>query len=235
MASSESTEMKGKGPARDRRTGRFIKKTISDIVEKLDDEDLDQKEKESALEEIKEEAKYADEILGNYEEMISLLQRKLAIEEMKSTYVGTEEAQMRTKQKELEEKLEDEVDKMRLFRRKTIPTGTTDLDIKVAKPEEYDGTPEKLLPFLTQCELVFGSQTKKFEQPMARFLYIISYCTKGTALAWRENIRVDHQAFTKNWVATATTQMKDPWDALKDIMKATLPHATLKREAQNKI
>ena len=235
MASSEPSEMKGKGPARDPRTGRFIKKTISDVIEKLDDEDLDQKEKDSVLEELKEEASHADEILGNYEEMISLLQRKLAIEEMKSTYVGTEEAQTRAKQKELEERLEDEVDKMRLFRRKTIPTGTTDLDIKVAKPEEYDGTPEKLLPFLTQCELVFGSQTKKFEQPMARFLYIISYCTKGTALAWRENISIDQQAFTKDWVATATAQMKDPWDALKDIMKATFQNATLKTEAQHKI
>ena len=150
-------ESSGKARARDPKTGRFVKQSISEELERITEEELTEKEKTTAIEKIKEDLDDNEETMRVYEATIEMLQRQLKIEEMKSGSVGAQYASQERTRKLLEEELTDQLDELRIFKRKNpiLATGL-DLDFKVGKPEEYDGTPEKLQAFISQCELVLS-------------------------------------------------------------------------------
>ena len=229
-------ESSGKARARDPKTGRFVKQSISEELERITEEELTEKEKNTAIEKIKEDLDDNEETMKVYEATIEMLQRQLKIEEMKSGSVGAQYASQERTRKLLEEELTEQLDELRIFKRKNpiLATGL-DLDFKVGKPEEYDGTPEKLQAFISQCELVFATQTKKFADPRAKILYLFSYCTKGSALAWRETLSLDQAAFLKDLTEDATKNGKEVWDTFIDQMKKTFMSVTLKIESQSKI
>ena len=171
-----------------------------------------------------------------YEATIEMLQRQLKIEEMKSGSVGAQYASEERTRKLLAEELTEQINELRIFKRKNpiLATGL-DLDFKVGKPEEYDGTPEKLQAFISQCKLVFATQTKKFSDPRAKILYLFSYCTKGSALAWRETLAIDQATFLKELTEESTKNGKEVWGTFTDQMKKTFMSVTLKIESQTKI
>ena len=225
-----------KARERDPTTGRFIKKTITEELDRFVDEELTEKEKTSAIDKIKDELDDNEETMKLFESTIEVLQRQLKIEEMKSGSVGAQYASKERTRKLLEEELTDQIAELRIFKRKNpLLAASMELDFKVGKPEEFDGTPEKLQPFLSQCELVFATQSKKFNDPRAKILYLFSYCTKGSALTWREALAIDQAAFLKELTEEATKLGKDAWDTFVDQMKKTFMSVTLKTESQNKL
>ena len=166
-------ESSGKGRARDPRMGRFIKQTIVEELDQLTKEEQTEKEKNLSIKKIKEELDDNEETMRIYETTIEMLQKQLKIKEMKSGFVGAEFVTQEKAHKQLEEDLTDQINELRIFKRKNpLMAASLELDFKVGKPKEYDGSPEKLQAFISQCELVFTTQTKKFTNPRAKILYL---------------------------------------------------------------
>ena len=226
----------GKAQARDPKTGRFIKQTISEELDRFAEEELTEMEKSTAIEKIKEELDDNEETMKVYESTIELLQKCLKIEEMRSGSVGAQYASKERTCKLLEEELTDRIDELRIFKRKNpILAVSLDLDFNVGKPEEYDRSSEKLQALISQCKLVFATQTKKFTNPRAKILYLFSYCTKGSTLAWRKTLAIDQAAFLKELMEESTRSGKEVWETFVEQMKRTFMSITLKIESQSKI
>src|ERR1700743_437588 len=229
-------ESSSKARARDPKTGRFIKQTITEELDKFVEEELTDKEKNTAVDKIKEELDDNEETMKVYEATIEMLQRRLKIEEMKSGSIGAQFASTERTRKLLEEELTAQIDELRIFKKKNpLLAASLELDFKVSKPEEFDGTPEKVQAFISQCELVFATQKKKFADPRAKILYLFSYCTKGSALTWRETLAIDQATFLKELTEEAQKLGKDAWETFVEQMKKTFMSVTLKIESQNKI
>jgi hypothetical protein len=112
---------------------------------------------------------------------------------------------------------------------------STELDIKLPPPEEYDGTPSKLTPFLVQCELVFQGKTEKYQSGKSRILYALSFFNKGEALAWKQMMVLSQADFLADLSAQATEQKVGMWEAAKLLFVSVFKPQSSKMEAQQKL
>ena len=235
-----STSKGGKGTERARDAyGRFIKKDALEALDALESElgvasETDVKDHVAILT-IKEEMEKAESDLNLFEERVKDLERQLEL----STWVSNSEALNRAKERkaveEQKEALKKEIEEISLTKESGIMGDGADLDIKAPPPEEFDGSPEKLRSFLTQCELVFAMKAKKFESGRARILYALSYCNKGTALPWKEKIIQDQETFIKMMSGSAQEKGLSLWQTTRLMFQEIFSNATAKAEAQNKL
>jgi hypothetical protein len=78
-----------------------------------------------------------------------------------------------------------------------MPVPTT--EIKIATPDPYDGSSDKMEHFLHQCDVYFLGSPALSEHQCVTFM--ISYMNKGCALSWAEQMmgEVMHPDFVTNW------------------------------------
>jgi hypothetical protein len=111
----------------------------------------------------------------------------------------------------------------------------SNFDIKIPTPEEFDGSPDKLKPFLIQCKMMFTMRKGKFPTSKSRILYALSFFTKGKALAWRERVMEDEATFVRDVADKGLAETVDPWEAFKMMLEETFSTATAKTIAQQKL
>ena len=99
-------ESSGKGRARDPKTGRFIEQMITEQLDCFTNKDITEKEKNTAIEKIKE-LDNNEETMKVYKATIDMLQKQLKIEGMKSGSVGAQFAPQERTRKLLKEDLAD--------------------------------------------------------------------------------------------------------------------------------
>jgi hypothetical protein len=248
--SQSASTSTGKGPERARSvvTGRFIRAGTEAQFQKLGvgidppsptEEETVEAETETdehrALKSIKEQVDKADEVMETMQDTIDRLEQELEFAKLSSQVGRLANSQERKEYEEDKWKVGKQLKDLSLTKAGDLLKTGEDLDIKITAPEAYDGTPEKLRTFLTQCELVFAMRQDKFQSGKSRLLYVLAHCTKGVALNWREKV-LAHQAETLQTIAaTAAAKSIGTWEAIKHEMQDTFGNASLEAEAQAKI
>jgi hypothetical protein len=115
------------------------------------------------------------------------------------------------------------------------PGKKVDLPIKIAKPEPFDGKPENLSAFLSACELRFQAYPEEFQTLRARCLFILSYCSKGETIPWRETILADLPEFLNMIIEIANTKGINNWQAFKIYLTKQWKPVGYLLEAQHKM
>lgn len=228
----------GKGRTRDPLTGRFIR---ADIVEKLEalataqGETEEGKRPEDLVEGIEELAEHAEEKMEQYEKDIESLNRKIRILELDIKVSAIAQQNSEQTVKDQSTSLDQEIDQLRLLKSREVLIDATKLDIKLPPPEEYDGTPGKLRPFLTQCELVFQGKTDQYQSGKSRVLYAISFFNKGEALAWKQMIVQTQTEFLKDLAKQAADNDTGLWESAKAVFERLFCPQSSKLESQQKL
>ena len=228
----------GKGRARDPITGRFIR---AEIVEKLEalasaqGETEEGKRPEDLVEGIKELAEHAEEKMEQYENDIENLKRKIKILELDIKVSAITQQSTERGLQEKSTSLDQEINQLRLLKSQKVLIDATKLDIKLPPPEEYDRTPSKLRPFLTQCELVFQGKTDQYQSGKSRVLYAVSFFNKGEALAWKQMIVQTQDEFLKDLAKEAEANHTGLWESAKAVFERLFCPQSSKLEAQQKL
>ena len=233
--SSFSTRETGKARARDER-GRFVKEQAEEAIESLEtitkaDED---ENITKLLEQLREQVNLAEEQIEELNVKQETIGGVLEIEEYKKINalrkVEKEREEYKKKVAELAERVAI-LDKLRGVNLEESP----DVEIKVAKPEPYDGKSEGLLNFLNSCELVFQGYPKKYAQARSRILYVLSFMTKGSAETWRNRVLNELEDVLVNIATIAEAKACNHWEAFKHFMKKSFKNITAEMEAQTKL
>ncbi len=87
---------------------------------------------------------------------------------------------------------------------KHLPTTTTsearpEKELKVAPPEQFDGSPEKLRAFLISLELVFGANPSTYKSDRRKIYFALSYMQKGIAKQWVDTKVTESKAEKVKW------------------------------------
>ena len=216
-------------------TGRFIKQTTQEELVKLEAHVNIPEGADNPFKNIREQVAKADMAFEHYEtEMQLLTQRNQILElQLKATSIGLKQA--KEDQKHKQDLLSKELEAFSLLKSKENFMIPEELDIKIAPPEDYDGSPGNFLPFITQCELVFQGQTKKFASGKARTIYALSYMNKGTALRWKQKVVGHQENFLKDLISKATEKGIGLWEAVKSLLEETFLNISTKTETQQKL
>jgi len=140
------------------------------------------------------------------------------------------------KEKAAHEKVKKELGDLKKLEDQDLLLGRYDeLDLKVAKPEPFDGKPENVDGFITACELVFQTSTKKFEHNKARIFYVLSYCTKGVAIVWRDKVLRDMSNVLDELAQISLDEKIGGWEAFVRLFKGAWKGTHTTAEAQVKL
>ena len=197
--------------SRDPTTGRYVskKKEVEETLQQISVEEDDTKQHE-----------LMGDIVNRFDSLEEHIERlQVEMSTMQETWEreGIAEASASNLSKRKTIKLEDEIKKLK-DQMKIAPEGPgkkTDLPIKIAKTEPFDGKPENLSAFLSACELRFQTYPEEFQTLRARFLFILSYCSKGETIPWRESILADFPEYLNMIIEIANTRGTTNWEALK--------------------
>jgi hypothetical protein len=225
-----------KSRARDPRTGRYIKDEISKKLIKLSKakpgDDLDP---DDIVEEIETIAEEAEGAMEHYEDEMEDLKQQVRNLEVQVKIASLSQKAIKKGWNEQTVALEAEREKLQLLRTSEIMMDATQLDIKLPPPEEYDGSPDKLKPFLVQCELVFQGKTEKFQSGKSRILYALSFFNKGEALAWKQMMVLQQKDFLDDLSSQAKTHKVGMWEAAKLLFATVFKPQSTQAEAQQKL
>ena len=235
MSTTGPSASTSKVPAQTRDTrGRFVKASVQEAVSTLTTEDVSSEHEKEALDTIEEQMENAETTFNDLEEEIKRLRLQLDVEHLKNKTMTNERTSAKKRIEEQERELRAEIGRISLLQGDTM-LGNEEIDIKVAKPDPFSGDSRKIVPFLTQCDLVFSGQTKKYESGKARVLYALSYCTEGTALAWKEQLVEQQENLLKRLAAIAEEESCGVWEAFKAMIKHDFGSISDKTEAQMRL
>lgn len=224
------------------RDGRFITAATRNEMEELEteigtleDDDPEAAGPKLALAHIKEQIAQAEIAMENYESKIADLQKEVDL----SKWIENSEVLQRAKKQKLldqeREQIRKELADISLTKTEELLGGEDDLDIKVTPPDDFDGSPEKLKGFLTQCKLIFAMRPKKFQSGKARLLYCLSCCSKGIALTWKEKVLANQGKLMKEIGDTARVKRCSIWEAIKIQFQNRFLNLTAMTESQHKL
>ena len=212
--------------------GRFIRQPVDEAIDSIIGPVEPTEDKES-WDTIREGLDAASET-------IATLQEELQQKDIVSVITGAGQYnEKRTAEKRLEEaerkikQLEEEASVAKGLKTLDIyEDDDEDISIKVAKPEPFDGKPEKAEAFLAACDLVFKTQTKRFAGTKSKVYYVLSYCNQGSALLWKENVLQDMRFISDDIAAIQVKDKCDAWPAFKTIFRTLWKGPSARQEAQ---
>ena len=213
--------------------GKFVRAAAEEAIARLtvDPEEIPEEER-SAWQEIKDQMRNAEIDLHESQKRIEEFTIATGVHDASLHITKIEaEAELLKAKKEIE-KLRDDVNYYQRVRETGLYTDDVEISIKVAKPEPFDGESRNVDSFLTACELVFHTQTKKFENPKAKVYYALSYCTKGAAANWKEDALRDPKQFLLDIAKHQEDLGCTPWEAFKELFNMMWKGVTNKMEAQ---
>lgn len=97
---------------------------------------------------------------------------------------------------------------------------------RVAPPDPYDGTPEKLDVFLRQLYLTFSDDPSVFKDPMRKVRFALSYMKEKFALQWASRIIGELEDGTRKY---------EKWNDFRDDLITAFSNANKKEQAQRKL
>ena len=217
--------------ARNTTTGRFAKAKALEAVENL--------ESASGIGGTIDTSDLLEQLDLASNELEELREQKTAIEAVGSisAYTGKREAECAQARAEKQiEQLQGEISILRKLDANDLLLGEDhELDIKVAKPDLFEGKVETVEPFLAACNLVFQTSTKKYASTRARIYYVLSYCTKGQAEVWREKILKGMSEMLDHVAEVALDKKCNTWEAFLIMFRETWKGKSAQLEAQYKI
>ena len=227
---------KGKERARDH-LGRYTKSTVQDALTKLEKASTSAEEKQKLRDLIQDQLEAAETISGLVDQEYQDKKHEREREVTFSTFYRRKlEADLERASKERDALKKELKEEKQVKEADLYETLTTELDIKVAKPPTFSGKPEDVNSFLASCELVFRGQKRKYATTRSRILYILSYCTEGTPLTWRERILDEFEKFMDEIAEIVTSgEAYTNWEAFRHLFKRTWRSITSKAEAQVKL
>ena len=236
----ESSELRmeelGKKPERPRgKDGRFIRADALEIVkgfmEKADPAD---DEYEDTLK-LQQELELREQEQEDMQEKMSTLEKLYQGELLKQIHTTTAASLAKKEAQTKQEAYETQLDQLLRLQTTVSMEDDLEMDMKVAKPMPFDGKPENARQFLTACEMVFTAQSTKFKTLKARLIYVLSYCTEGLALEWRDQILRDTTLFLERVGELVTEKHISPEKAFAEqFLKVWIP-TTRKAEAHAQI
>ena len=225
---------------RDPRTGKFVakqaKESLSAIKKVIEqEEDYETSGMKGQMESLEADLSLTQTQLDELQEKYDQLTQSFQMETIRTDVVQTALNQERATLASEAAKFKRQTETMDLVKSVSLLEDDPDMDIKVAKPTPFDGDPKTYKAFIGACESVFNAQPKRYASIKARLIYVLSYCTGGKALAWREMVSRDLSSVVKGMAKRVTEEGSTPWDALKQVMDRMFFPLTLKIEAQHKL
>ena len=215
--------------------GRFVKRTAEKAISDLTGEAELTNTEQRAMETLKNELDNAESSVRELSERIEDLEVELETTKMIGESATDAHNKQRQSLKEKQKELDKRLNEISLTRSGIDKNEEEELDIKVKSPEDFDGTPKQIRPFLTQCELVFALRPAKFASPKSKLLYVLAHCNKGTALAFKEKALADQGKLMKDLAERATKNGINSWEAMKELLQETFGNVSIKAEAQHKL
>jgi Retrotransposon gag protein/Zinc knuckle len=97
---------------------------------------------------------------------------------------------------------------------------------RVAAPDAYDGSPEKLDPFLRQLYLTFSDDPTSFRDPMRKIRFALSYMKEKFALQWANRIIGELEDGSRTY---------DDWKLFRQDLISAFANPNKKEQAQRKL
>jgi Retrotransposon gag protein len=97
---------------------------------------------------------------------------------------------------------------------------------RVAAPDSYDGSPEKLDIFLRQLYLTFSDDVEVFKDPMRKIRFALSYMKDKFALQWASRIIGELEDGSRRYKS---------WEEFRTDLVAAFSNANKKEQAQRKL
>ena len=111
-----------------------------------------------------------------------------------------------------------------------------DFEVKVAKPDSFEGKPETVDAFLAACELVFLANPRKYKYFPSRLMYLLSYVNKGIAQEWKEEILQNLDRYIKEIAGEAkSSDINALWNTYKQKFREQWKNHSNKEEQQYKL
>ena len=211
--------------------GQFIKKEAEDALASLgaDEDDITL---QPALQKLRGELDKADEELDTLRNQAESFEAMSAIN-MSSVYTAKRSAELeRDNLAKKVEELTKKAEMLQLFKDQDLFTYEEDIKIKVAKPEPFNGKSDEVDRFLGACNLVFRTSTAEFKSVRARIFYVLSYCSKGSAMVWKEQILKDMDTLLESIATEVSKTGCETWEAFEAIFRQTWKGTSSKMEAQ---
>ena len=160
-------------------TNTRIKALLTQIQLAGEDEDTTQLHEElsQAFDSLGIELESTKELLSR---VAGGIERKVTDQELKKQELEAQHKELEERITKLQNQLTEKTEENALY--------AEDLEIKLPKPENFDGKIEHVKPFLTQCEIVFKAYPKKYNSIRAKLLYVLSFCHEGEPARWRQSV-----------------------------------------------
>jgi hypothetical protein len=97
---------------------------------------------------------------------------------------------------------------------------------RVAAPDPYDGSPEKLDIFLRQLYLTFSDDPTVFKDPMCRVRFALSYMKEKFALQWASRVIGELEDGSRSYIT---------WNEFRTDLISAFSNANKKEQAQRKL
>ena len=211
--------------------GQFAKANAEDAIQKLgaDEDDITI---QPVLQTLRGELDKAEEEIAALKHEAEGFETISAVN-ISSVYTAKRSAEMERDElaKKLK-KLTEDAEKLRLIRDQDLFTDEDEIKIKVAKPEPFDGKSENVDTFLGACNLVFQTSTEEFKSVRARIYYVLSYCTKGSALIWKDQVMKELEQLLGMVATIVSEQGCGTWKAFEIFFRRTWKGISTKIEAQ---
>src|SRR5579864_771105 len=215
------------------KTGRLSTEIVKEAVAELKETLLEAEVgKLSAIEEQLEEN---DEAFNDMEDEIERLRKELETQRLINRALTGERSSARERVKKEEDDLQKRINEI-TFLKGTEMIGIDEaIDVKVAKPEDYDGSSAKLKSFFVQCEINFSAQTERFKTGKAKVLFALSYMNKGTALAWKEGVMAEQETLLKELAKLSEETKTGMWQSFKLFVQSIFQNLSAEVEARHQL